>query len=71
MLIPTNRGFYVINNQYIYEYNIKDDEWTYIDKMPREVYDCAFVNRGDMDTNELYITGGRSEINSGSINSKY
>ena len=52
--VPTNRGFYVINNQYIYEYNIKDDEWTYIDKMPREVYDCAFVNRGDMDTNELY-----------------
>ena len=71
--VPTNRGFYVINNQYIYEYNIKDDEWTYIDKMPREVYDCAFVNRGDMDTNELYITGGRSEINSGvSIaNTKY
>lgn len=71
--IATNRGFYIISNFSIYEYNVQYDEWTYVDQMAREVYDYAVVNRGNDLTNELYITGGRDEKNSGiaTANTKY
>lgn len=58
--VEINRGFYLISNFSIYEYDVLENTWFYVDKMAREVYDCAFVNRGDDATNELYITGGRN-----------
>ena len=71
--LSTNRGFYVISNLNIYEYDVQYDLWTVIDTIPREIYDFAVVNRGDASTNELYITGGREEKNSGIAiaNTKY
>lgn len=71
--VSTNRGFYVISNLNIYEYDVQYDLWTLIDTIPREVYDFAVVNRGNASTNELYITGGREERNSGIAiaNTKY
>ena len=71
--VSTNRGFYVISNLNIYEYDVQYDEWTFVDTIPREIYDFAVVNRGDASTNELYITGGRDERNSGDsiANTKY
>lgn len=72
-IVGINRGFYLINNFNIYEYNVQDNTWTLIDKLSRQVYDCAFVNRGDGTTNELYVTGGRDYKNSGNsiVNTKY
>lgn len=63
--VATTAGFYIISDFCIYEYDVREATWKYIDKMAYEVYDHAAVNRGNGSTDELYITGGREEEDGG------